>query len=502
MDRRSKIISLVVFFLFGLLNSSGQQNHENRPNIIFIMADDLGWQDVGFMGSTWFETPNLDKLAKESLVFANAYMYPTCSPSRAALLTGKQSFRTGIYNVPVLEKGDSQHNIFSRWSVGLEHTMYAKPLKEAGYKLIHLGKWHLVGPHPEKETNYPFVKPLKQPGNGDLNWLDDHLTAQVQSYYPLGKGFDENVGGTWWGDPARGYDQGYKSKSGGYKAPFKNPFIEDKKGDEWLTDRLTDEAIDFIKRNKEEPFFVNLHYYAPHRPTVPRNREWLQKFMEKAPDSITGQGEENLEEIGGYATMIASIDENVKRIFDYLDKEGLRENTILIFTSDNGFNGLQSGTNTLRGAKGTVYEGGIRVPAFVNWKGTITPGNSETPICGMDYFPTFLALAQVHDYDEKSDGESLVPLFKSKTLKERALFWHVASTYKNLPCSIIRKNEWKLIQFLLDGKIELYNLEEDLKEVNNLVDENPEIVSQLLNELTSWRKDNKVPLPPASKLSF
>jgi len=502
MIRFFKIEGLVILFLFSGLACSAQHKKENRPIIIFIMADDLGWQDVGFMGSKWFETANLDKLAKESLVFSNAYMYPMCSPSRAALMTGKQSFRTGIYNVPVLEKGDNKHNIFSRWSVGLEHTMYAEPLKNAGYKLIHIGKWHLVGPDPEKEINYSFEKPLKQPANGNFDWLENHLTTEIQKYYPKAKGFDENVGGTWWGDPARGYTEGYNSESGGYKAPFKNPFIEDKDGDEWLTDRLTNEAIDFIKRNKNEPFFVNLHFYAPHRPTVPRNKEWLQKFMKKAPDSLTGQGETNLEEIAGYATMIASIDENVQRIFDYLDKEGLRENTIVIFTSDNGFNGLQSNTNSLRGEKGTVYEGGIRVPAFVNWKGQVAPGNSETPICGMDYFPTFLELAQVNDYHGKLDGESLVPLLKGETLKERALFWHVASTYKNPPCSIIRKDEWKLIQFLLDGKVELYNLEKDLKEEYNLADKNPEIASQLLDELKTWRKNNKVPLPPASLLPF
>lgn len=475
---------------------------EKRPNIIFIMADDLGWQDVGFMGSNWFETPNLDQLAGESLVFSNAYMYPTCSPSRAALLTGKQSFRTGIYNVPVLEKGDDQHNIFSRWTVGLEHTMYAEPLKNAGYRSIHLGKWHVVGPNPEEETDYPFEKPLKQPANGNLDWLADHLSIDIQKYYPLGKGFHENVGGTWWGDPARGYTEGYKSESGGYKAPFKNPFISDKEDDEWLTDRLTDEAINFIERNKQQPFLVNLHYYAPHRPTVPRDKDSFQKFMGKAADSITGQGENNREEITGYATMIASIDENVKRIFDYLDQEGLRENTIVIFTSDNGFNGLQSGTNTLRGAKGTIYEGGLRVPAFVNWKGHVAPGVSETPICGMDYFPTFMELAEVKDYDGKLDGESLLPLLKNTALKERALFWHVASTYKNPPCSIIRKDQWKLIQFLNDGKVELYNLEKDLKEAHNLVENNPEIASQLLNELITWRKNNKVPLPPASNLEF
>ncbi|MCL4107176.1 UNVERIFIED_CONTAM: hypothetical protein GTU68_032991 [Idotea baltica] len=466
------------------------------------MADDLGWQDVGFMGSKWFETPHLDQLAAESLVFSNAYMYPTCSPSRAALLTGKQSFRTGIYNVPVLERGTDQENIFSNWTVGLAHTMYSAPLKEAGYQLIHLGKWHLVGPNPAIEVNQPYEQHLSQPKNGDLDWLEHHLGPEIQQYYPLGRGFDKNVGGTWWGDPARGYDDGYQSESGGYKAPFKNPFIEDKMDDKWLTDRLTTEAIDFIDQNKSEPFFVNLHFYAPHRPTVPRNKELLEKFMEKMPDTITGQGENNLEEIAGYATMIASIDENVQRIIEYLDQEGLRENTIIIFTSDNGFNGLQSGTKMLRGAKGTVYEGGIRVPAFVNWRGKVESGKTATPICGMDYFPTFLDLAQVNDYDGTLDGESILPLLKNEELGERSLFWHLASTYKNPPCSIIRKGNWKLIQFLNDGKIELYNLATDLKESNNLVSEQPEIKDQLLGELIRWRKENKVPLPPASVLEY
>ncbi|MFY0714899.1 sulfatase [Seonamhaeicola sp. NFXS20] len=475
---------------------------QKKPNIIFIMADDLGWQDVGFMGSQWFETPNLDALAKESMVFTDAYMYPTCSPSRTALLTGKQSFRTGVYNVPVLEKGDAEHNIFSRWTVDLEHIMYAQPLKEAGYKSIHLGKWHVVGPNPKEETNYPFKKPLKQPANGSFDWLQEHQSAEIQQYYPIGKGFNKNVGGTWWGDPARGYEKGYKAESGGYKAPFKNPFIEDKKEDEWLTDRLTNDAIDFIKRNKNEPFFVNLHYYAPHRPTVPRSNEQYQKFLNKTPDVVTGQGEKRLEEIAGYATMIASIDENVQRIFDYLDEQGLRENTIVIFTSDNGFNGLQSNTNSLRGAKGTIYEGGIRVPAFVNWKGKIESGISETPICGMDYFPTFLELANIKDYKGVLDGTSIVPLLKNNSFKERALFWHLASTYKNPPCSIIRKGDWKLIQFLNDGKLELYNLKDDLKETYNLAEENVKVTLELLDELITWRKENNVPLPPASVLKY
>jgi len=492
-----KIRTTICFSLFALLSVAQAE----KPNVIFIMADDLGWQDVGFMGSQWFETPHLDKLADESLVFTDAYMYPTCSPSRTALLTGRQSFRTGVYTVPVLERGDNQNNIFSRWTVGYEHPVYAEPLHDAGYKLIHLGKWHIVGPDPEAEKNYPFEKHLTQPDNGDFSWVEKHKTA-YQKYYPTGRGFDENVGGTWWGDPARGYKKGYKSESGGYKAPFKNPFIEDKENDEWLTDRLTDEAIDFIDRNKDEPFFVNLHYYAPHRPIVARNDEWLQKFMEKQPDTLTGQGIRNKIEASGYASMIASIDENVQRIFDYLDAEGLRENTIVIFTSDNGFNGLTSSTNTLRGAKGSVYEGGIRVPAFVHWKGKITPGKSNIPICGMDYFPTFLELANINDYNKVLDGESLLPLWKGEIGEERPLFWHLASAYKNPPCSVIRKGKWKLIQFLLDGKVELYNLEEDLKESKNLAELNKQVANDLLDELVSWRKTNKVPLPPASPLEY
>ncbi len=497
MKNLNKILGCLCFSI-GVGNSLAQPE---KPNIIFIMADDLGWQDVGFMGSQWFETPNLDKLANESLVFTNAYMYPTCSPSRSALLTGRQSFRTGVYTVPVLEHGTDQENIFSRWTVGAEHPVYSEPLHEAGYKLIHLGKWHIVGPNPEAEKDYPFKQKLTQPDNGDLSWLEKHK-KEYRKFYPEGRGFDKNVGGTWWGDPARGYKEGYKSESGGYKAPFKNPFINDKEGDEWLTDRLTNDAIDFMQRNKKEPFFVNLHYYAPHRPTVPRSKEGFQKYMKKAPDSITGQVLRNLEEIAGYATMIASIDENVQRIFDYLDREGLRENTVVIFTSDNGFNGLQSCTNSLRGEKGSVYEGGIRVPAFVNWKGQVASGVSETPICGMDYFPTFLELANIKNYNKLLDGKSLLPLWKGEKQKERALFWHLASAYKNPPCSIIRKGKWKLIQFLLDGKEELYNLEEDLKESKNLAADYDQIAKNLLNELVTWRKENKVPLPPASKLSY
>ncbi|WP_435895780.1 sulfatase [Oceaniferula spumae] len=475
---------------------------KKQTNIVFIMADDLGWQDVGFMGSKYFETPHLDALAKQSLVFENAYMYPTCSPSRAALLTGKQSFRTGSYTVPVLEKGNNRDNIFSAWTVGLEHPLYAQPLNKAGYHLIHLGKWHIVGPHPTKEGKLPLAKKLNQPKNGDLSWLAAHQSPEIKKYYPTERGFHENVGGTWWGDPSRGYSQGYNAPGGGYVAPFKNPFIKDKEDDEWLTDRLTTDAIDFMKRHKDGPFFINLHYYSPHRPSVARSKESLQHFMEKAADPETGQGEGKRKEIAAYATMVKSLDDNVQRIIDYLDESGLRENTVVIFTSDNGFNGMQSANKNLRGAKGYVYEGGIRVPALVNWPKTIAPARSDEAIQGLDYFPTFLELAGVTDFQGTLDGDSLVSLLHGKPIKDRALFWHIASTYKNPPCSIIRKGDWKLIQFLKNGKIELYNLKDDLKESVNLASKKPEVAQELVKELAQWRKANKVPLPPSSKLQF
>ena len=497
----SRLLALVVTTL---LSATAVSNSliaaEPKPNIVFIMADDLGWQDVGFMGSRYFETPNLDALAAESLVLENAFMYPTCSPSRAALLTGRQSFRTGCYTVPVLEKGNSRDNIFSRWTVAAEHPVYAKPLSAAGYKLTHLGKWHIVGPDPSSETDVPFKKKLSQPKNGDLSWLPKHQTEEIQKYYPLGRGFHENVGGTWWGDPARGYKEGYKAPGGGYVAPFKNPFVLDKKDDQWLTDRLTDEAIDFMERHQDEPFFVNLHYYAPHRPSVARSKESLKHFMDKAADTATGQGKKNRGEIAAYATMVKSIDDNVKRIVDYLDEAGLRENTVVIFTSDNGFNGMQSANDNLRGSKGYVYDGGLRVPALIHWLNKVSPSKIAEPVQGLDYFPTFLELAGVTDYGETLDGNSLVPLMNGQPLEGRSLFWHVASQYKNPPCSIIRKGDWKLIQFLNSGKVELYNTKEDLKESYDLALARAELTEAMVQELTAWRQANEVPLPPSSPL--
>ena len=487
-------------------NVCGMERAGVRPNIVFILADDLGWQDVGFMGNTYIETPNLDKLASSSAVFKNAYMYSTCSPSRAAIATGRHSFRTGCYMVPVLERPPKQadKNIYSRWTVEKKHPFYSEPLNKAGYKLAHLGKWHLVGPYPEKEKNYPFKQHLVQPKDGDFSWVEHHRSPEVQQYYPQGRGFHENVGGTFWGDPARGYELGYKAPHGGYIAPYKNPFLKEGPEGEWLTDRLTSDAIDFMKRNKEGPFFVQLQFYAPHMPVVARSEELLEHFMNKKPCSLTGLGKnpKKRKMNAKYATMVKSIDDNVQRVLDYLDESGLRENTVVIFTSDNGFSPTQSVNNNLRGSKGTAYEGGMRVPAIVSWPGKVKPREINEIISAVDWFPTFLDLANITDYKELLDGKSMVPLLQGGTLGERATFWHNASMWKTPANSIIRKGDWKLIQFLKDGKLELYNLKDDLQETTNRAESNPEVAADLLKELVEWRRVNKVPLPKASALDI
>lgn len=477
-----------------------------QPNIIFILVDDLGYADVGFNGSSYYETPAIDALAKDGLIIDNAYMYPTCSPSRTALATGKQSFRTGVYTVPVLEKGDDQENIFSRWTVGEEHIMYSQPLAEAGYKSIHLGKWHLVGPYPQEELNaeFPLKEKLKQPEPWDYSWAPYHKSEAAAKYYPRGRGYLKNVGGTYRGDPALEID-GYKGPTGGFFAPFNNPFMLEKNPkDNWLTDHLTTEAIDFMDEHKASPFFINLHYYTVHRPLRARSKELFEKYMNKPGDKLTGQGLDTKPRLkileAEYATMIESLDDNVARLVEFLETNGLRDNTLIIFTSDNGQNGRSN--DLLRNSKGYIYEGGIRVPTFVNWPGQINARRTHVPVMVTDYFPTFMDLAGIN-YTGPLDGESFTPLFKQDyaVLNERPLFWHVASQYKHGACSVIRKGNYKLIQFLASGDLELYDLANDPKEKKNLTKKNPEVAQILLKELVDWRKENQVPLPPGSPLA-
>lgn len=499
---------MLILIIYSCGSKSATGDWENAPNIIFILVDDLGYADVGFNGSTFYETNAIDDLAKEGLVFDHAYMYPTCSPSRTALATGKNSYRTGVYAVPALERGDDQQNIFSRWTVGEEHIMYSQPLAEAGYKSIHLGKWHLVGPYPKEELamEYPFKTKLSQPDAWDFSWVDYHKSAALQKYYPEGRGYLKNIGGTYRGDPALEVGW-YQSETGGYFAPFSNPFIEKKSNDEWLTDRLTNDAIEFMQKQQDGPFFVNLHYYTVHRPLRARSDGLFDKYMEKPGDPEIGQGMElgEMKELEAkYATMIESLDDNVGKIVDFLDQNDLRDNTVIVFTSDNGQNSRANGTNNLlRGAKGDIYEGGIRVPTFVNWPGKIKARRTTTAIMAIDYFPTFMDLAG-KEYNGHLDGQSFRPLFTAEdpALRDRALYWHLASRFRHGTCSVIREDHMKLIQFLKDGKLELYDLMNDPKEEYNIASEYPDVAQRLVKKLVRWRQENKVPLPPESTLAF
>lgn len=497
MKNSPTLLLLLITSVLATLNCSSQS--VTQPNIVFILVDDLGHGDVGFNGSTWYETPHIDKLANEGLSFEYAYMYPTCSPSRTALFTGKDSYRTGVYTVPVLEKGTDRENIFSRWTVESKHTGYSEPLSKAGYKMIHLGKWHLVGPYPLEELamDFPIKQKLNQPNPGDFSWVETHKSEAVRPYYPEGRGFLKNVGGTYRGDPAL-EPEGYNNPKGGYFAPFSNPFLIQKSNDEWLTDRLTDDAIAFMDEHRAEPFFINLHYYTVHRPLRARSKELFEKYMNKPGDPITGQGMETGEkkiEDAEYATMIESLDDNVGRIVNFLDENGLRDNTLIIFTSDNGQNSKPN--KNLRGSKGWIYEGGIRVPTFINWPNKVEARRTNTPLMVTDFFPTFMDLADIN-YSGTLDGMSVVDLFngENKKLQNRPLFWHLASQWRHGTCSVIRKNHMKLIQYLATGELELYNLEKDPKESHNLINEMPKVTKQLKKELENWRHKNNVPLPP------
>ncbi|MFI3320954.1 MAG: sulfatase [Rikenellaceae bacterium] len=508
MKNSTKIAMLVGLSSCVACSESQTAQESKKPNILFVFVDDLGYADVGFNGSTYYETPNIDAMAKESVVFENSYTYPTSSASRAALLTGQQSFRTGVYCVPVLEKGDSTQSVFSRWTVPTDYKFYSEELDKQGYKSIHLGKWHLVGPYPDEELamNYPFEKALTQPDPADFSWAPRHKSNDIKlKYYPEGRGFDKNVGGTYRGDPALEIG-GYKSKTGGYIAPFSNPFIEQKPDDKWLTDRLTDEAIEFMKETKDEPFFINLHYYTVHAPHVQRSEELFDKYYNKEGDPVLGQGianENYKKSYAKYASMIESLDDNFGRMVSFLKESGLDENTIIVFSSDNGY--AMGANNKMRGKKALIYEGGVRVPTFIYWANKVNPRRTQAPVSIVDFFPTFIDFAGVKNYNGVLDGKSLQPLLTQdvEEYKNRPVFWQLSSICQHgkehqEACTAMRFDNYKLIQYLATGEFELYNLADDPMESINLVEKEPEVAKRLIEKMVNWRKDNNITLPSSS----
>lgn len=436
---------------------------KERPNILFIFLDDFGWRDTGYMGSDFFETPHLDRLAAEGMTFTDAYACAAnCAPSRASLLSGQYTPRHRIFNVGTRPRGDAGDR-------RLEHVpgvdtlnpgikTWAACLQDAGYTTATMGKWHL-------------------------------------SKDPLPYGFNVNIGGTHSGGPPRGY----------YPPHGNAPGLNDAPNGEYLTDRLADEAVAFIRTNKDRPWALYLTHFAVHTP-LQAKKEWVAKYEAKAPGKLHHHV--------AMATMIQSVDDGVGRIVQALKDLGVEDKTAVIFFSDNGGYGPATDMAPLKGYKGTYYEGGIRVPFFVKWPGVVEPGSeSSEPIIGVDIFPTFCDMARVPPpADQDVDGVSLVPLLSGQTphLPARSLFWHFPAylqsyrgmtdeqrdpKFRTRPCSVIRQGDWKLHHYFEDDGLELYNLHEDIGESRNLALDKPEVARSLFNDLDAWRRAIGAPIP-------
>ncbi len=413
----------------------------NPPNIVLILIDDMGWKDLGCYGSGIFETPNIDALAEQGMRFTQAYANcPVCSPSRAALMTGKNPARlqfTGHITAIGRHRHPEQSRIIppdDNMFVPLDEITIAEALKPAGYVSASIGKWHL----------------------GE------------EKYWPETQGFDQNIAGMTHGSPP---DYFYP-----YKNPAKewNPSIPTLKGGEpgeYLTDRLTDEAIQFIKQNQQKPFFLYLTHYAVHTPL-----QAPQSLIEKYEAKLKGK---NSGVHPAYAAMVENADRNVGRVMQTLDDLKLSDNTLVIFFSDNGGTQVAANNAPLREGKGWLYEGGIRVPLILKWLGQITPGSvCGEPVIGTDLYPTIVnAAGKNAQPGSPLDGKSLIPLWTNQnTLNRDALYWYYPhySPQAKQPAAAIRQNDYKLIEFYDPPRLELYNLSEDISEKNNLVDSMPQ----------------------------
>ncbi len=459
----------------------GQDHSTSKPNVLFILVDDMGACDLACTGSDFYETPNIDKLALDGVLFTNGYAAcPVSSPSRGAIMTGKYPARTdltdyipgnqayGPHKDQLLESQPfCTHIQESEKSLG-------QAFKDNGYKTFFAGKWHL---------------------------------GEESKYYPTNFGFEINKGGNSSGHPA----------GGRYFSPYKNPQLADGVDGEYLTDRLTDETITFIKNNRDNQFFAYLSFYTVHSPLIAKE-EKIAKYKEKLrvnPDmqdpqylKIGAEYHKQSQNHVNYAAMIESLDDNVGRLMSSLDELGLKDNTIIVFTSDNGGVSVQSKavmpTSNLpyRAGKGWLYEGGIKVPAIISWASNI-PANREcsVPLVGTDYYPTLLDLCGLKLQEQQHlDGISLKSAIYGGHISRDAIYWHYPHYSGGLggrPASAIRSGRYKLIEFFEDGHVELYDLSNDPSEQYNLAGAETELASKLLKQLRKWRKniDAKVPIP-------
>lgn len=443
---KMKIRSLVALLLGGLMPASMAQS----PNILLIMADDLGWWDTRFQGNQDLETPHLDRLVREGMIFSDGYAAsPVCTPTRASMLTGLSPARLGITNhAPghpegMVPSGRKYAGAKKLTYLPREAQTIAERLRdEKGYATGFVGKWHLSHRKGKEEDGRPFEIGLR----------------------PEYQGFDLNVGG---------YDRGGPPS---YFAPFKIPTLKPKENDHYLPTRMADECIAFLRNHTECPFFLTLWNYSVHYPI-------------EAPEDLIKKYESKKIENPAYAAMIEGMDRSIGRVLQELDELKLRDETLVIFTSDNG--SLFS-NGPLRANKGHLYEGGIRVPWVVRWPGKVKPGSrSEIPIISTDVFPTLLEVAELKPGAQiPQDGQSLVPILTGEGRLEReALYFHYpnyAFHQRNRLGAAIRKGDHKLIYFFEEDQIELFDLRNDLSETRDLSKTRAELAGQLKKELLHW----------------
>ena len=460
-----------------------QGSAKRRPNLVFFLIDDMGWRDAGCFGSTFYETPNIDRLATQGIRFTNAYAAcPVCSPTRASIMTGKYPARLNLTDwIPGRQsnmKLRAQMKVLPpefEQQLGLEEVTIAEVLKEVGYVTCSVGKWHLGG----------------------------------QAYYPEKQGFDVNIAGGQWGSPPSYF---YPYRRGNSKA-FDLPGGQE---GEYLTDRLTNEAVKFIEANKDRPFFLYLSHYAVHVP-LQAKQEMTDRYERKAaglPANDTGKflpegatQARQVQDHAVYAAMVESMDQSVGRVMTKLDELGIADNTVIIFMSDNGGLSTAEGSPTsnmpLRAGKGLLYEGGIREPMIIKWPGIVKPGSvCNEPVISTDFYPTILQMTGLPLRPEQHiDGVSLVPLLRKGTgrLQDRELYWHYPhySNQGGKPSGAVRAGDYKLIEFYEDNRVELYNLKQDIGERHDIAGQMPEKVSELRELLRGWRQQvgARMPMP-------
>ncbi len=483
MTKLKSVAEIGIFTVFPIASLMMSCKKENpKPNVIFILLDDYGYTDLGCYGSKFYETPNIDRLASEGIRFTDAYAAcPVSSPTRAALMTGKYPVNTGVTDwIPGRQASAANGLPEDRWlskpfnlKLDLDEITVAEALQSNGYSTMISGKWHL--------------------GEDSVFW-------------PENQGFDINKGGYSKGSPNR------SNTSNGYFSPYGNPRLEDGPDGEYLTDRQTDEAIKFIEDNKENPFFVYLSFYAVHNPM--QGKEGLIEYFRAKADSMglseiepfttdkewikrAPKGnfkERTIQSYAVYAAMIYSVDENLGKLFEKLKQLEIDNNTIILFTSDNGGLSTSEGSPTtnypLRAGKGWLYEGGIREPLIIKAPGIIAqPGTSDVPVSTIDFFPTILEMTGTARTNGAIDGISILPALKSENMISRPLFWHYPH-YSNQggdPGSAVRLGNFKLIDNFETGKQELYDLKNDISESKDISAENPVKSKELFDLLNEWR---------------